>query len=1641
MTKFIFNIKIFFLNFLFCLFISIFMYGRSNLIITDYIQKLSPSKYSDLRSAPVNTTNALEILSKLPKQFKINVNEKEYFINKDVAYHLCSKIFSANQSHRNQHNEELLSFDVNIKDPENKMQIFIDLCNGQTISISIKKDRDFFFSLSQILGFNLPSSCTVPNSILNRKSSRMIDLSLSPVNVVHFLKSVSDTFEITTNNGKYHFPYTIAPLSNLLCDMLSQDPKIRVYNYSFEDSNSDFKVIERFLNGNRINIIPQNIDNVTQFAQDLDIPLLKDKIEHFSKEFEYSQQILDAEFDQDSNLSDLQDLLFDLNDQNLSLTINKIENSIWTSSFEFTKELISNIAVVACYRHSHLQNLVKICQHFSQNDPKFLDFLTNFVLKVANNSILMCQFVYFLTKENVISIKKVLKFIAFQYTEASSNITYYSMLIFYFIPELFNEYPFIFPYISSRLKSYFMHDISDPSAYDFTKYRESRDRMQNPNPMAISIANDDSILLQKQIMQNSFDVKTILPHCQFDNIEDLSLLNYAAIRGSINCFKYLVLNGAEILNTTFINAVIGGNTEIIRIVEQKLNNDTNVNIDENNNNNNNNNGLPFHHNFHQGFNVLKRKFQIVEFPGPAFKGKKDLRPGLEDPENNRNFRRHRYVFSFNQSNRSKDNQIKLKTTCLGTPIITNVIKTNLKDYLFYSSASYHQNPIFEWIIQQTKNQAELIEYLRYCLHATTESNNINALVYIIDNGVTLSSPQNYLANILLTSSALYGFSDVFRIILNYAGNDALFDFNSGSATTLIAAAQFGSLKIIDMIIESGAKLAKEDIRAAIHESIDQHNYDVFYKLTEIFNFNIDEDFLYLLFVALTSGATEIIDFLLTNYPDKLDSVVNPEDESSINIDGICSIAAKNSQYQSIEMIFNFLSKKQTQFADSPQSKIKKIKFSRTLAEAAKCGSTQICEFLLNNGVTLEPENVKDTIADLSMKGMTDIIKLLFTSFTESMKNQLAEKFIITAIDSHKIDIALLFVELSNVNGNVLIHAARNGLYTVVDEMLRKNSTPEFLNTNSPDGTALCQASRSNNIDIVKLLISKPGIDIHAYNSSHDTALIIAAKKRNFEIIKLLAPFCNEKKHRWEMNTAFCLYYNSSMKFRSSIFSSSKFGDFSSSTDSKSINSIITGASFDNFDIAPAIFFLEFDGIDLNYTYQGTTILGEAIENGYLPLIELLLSRPEFEHSIFASLDNSVLSLASHKCDVQTVSLLLNKLVQINNRYGDNLSNQQMLKLYNEKEYNDIFYNASISGRIDLVKFVLSEESPIKISEQSIIQVLSVLSSSMNEKNADIINLLFTLDFDVNVNILPQNQSLIEICSGSGSFSTIEKIINHPRFIPNKQEVKHALFGILSSNNINLMDSLLHFLDDDINQINTNGESLLICAVALSNFGNVSHILNHASFNPIRSMIKKAFFLSLIKSPNISYLFTGSNYIDINEPYHEEFSFIHGNLMSLKDSMNDFDFTSTGQNSLLGWTPLMIAATSNDIVNIIYEAPNIDINKKGENGSAPIFVAITYKYNLLDILLRDPKLDINIQNRKGWTPLIAASRMCDFHIALKILKSDHDVDISIKDNNGFTAIDYFELNKVFESERKIPNTKDELIESLTKFITKEGISNF
>lgn len=69
-----------------------------------------------------------------------------------------------------------------------------------------------------------------------------------------------------------------------------------------------------------------------------------------------------------------------------------------------------------------------------------------------------------------------------------------------------------------------------------------RNRMHSTHPLACAILNDDISFVQKFITNNNYDINDEIPfsHFEFYNIlEHANALQYAALYGSISCFKFL----------------------------------------------------------------------------------------------------------------------------------------------------------------------------------------------------------------------------------------------------------------------------------------------------------------------------------------------------------------------------------------------------------------------------------------------------------------------------------------------------------------------------------------------------------------------------------------------------------------------------------------------------------------------------------------------------------------------------------------------------------------------------------------------------------------------------------------------------------------------------------------------------------------------------------------------------------------------------------------------------------------------------------------------------------------------------------------------------------------------------------------------
>lgn len=115
---------------------------------------------------------------------------------------------------------------------------------------------------------------------------------------------------------------------------------------------------------------------------------------------------------------------------------------------------------------------------------------------------------------------------------------------------------------------------------------------------------------------------------------------------------------------------------------------------------------------------------------------------------------------------------------------------------------------------------------------------------------------------------------------------------------------------------------------------------------------------------------------------------------------------------------------------------------------------------------------------------------------------------------------------------------------------------------------------------------------------------------------------------------------------------------------------------------------------------------------------------------------------------------------------------------------------------------------------------------------------------------------------------------------------------------------------------------------------------------------------------------------------------------------------------MGWTPLMIAALSNnnpEIIKALIKA-GADINAQDNFGSTPLMFAASRNKNpeVISALLHAGS-DVNARKENGWTALMRAARHNENSDVITVLL-DAGADPTLKDANGKTAFDLAKENE-------------------------------
>lgn len=154
-------------------------------------------------------------------------------------------------------------------------------------------------------------------------------------------------------------------------------------------------------------------------------------------------------------------------------------------------------------------------------------------------------------------------------------------------------------------------------------------------------------------------------------------------------------------------------------------------------------------------------------------------------------------------------------------------------------------------------------------------------------------------------------------------------------------------------------------------------------------------------------------------------------------------------------------------------------FSKPFLYAAYSDHEEICQYFLDKKVII---NYIDLIKQRSVLACCKktIFNILFNSVDPEIKETFLRKLLNESIRNQNIEVVDFLLEKEVPHDNSLFEAVSTKNVEVVNIVLKYNSKTSFINQLSKDGTALNKAVILNNCEIVKRLLSIPGIDPNLY---------------------------------------------------------------------------------------------------------------------------------------------------------------------------------------------------------------------------------------------------------------------------------------------------------------------------------------------------------------------------------------------------------------------------------------------------------------------------------------------------------------------------------------------------------------------------------
>ena len=421
------------------------------------------------------------------------------------------------------------------------------------------------------------------------------------------LNSRANELNITIGDRNYFISKDLAlNKSKLISKLYYQQNEPDNININFLNNNNEFQMIANLLNYSIITFNRWNYSYIYEVANFFEIDELKIAIQKYFEFLQYIDELMNQS-NQLSKLSLVENTLLELTEETFLNTLDYIKGFITNNDIAIIAKLIFNLALSRYLNQPSYIKLIieldkfnpKICQHFVNNAISSFNSCqkTDFILIQKLNFLFFYLIIFGKATSLLIFHNPIFRNHIFWRTFfiLSSFISIFKESSFFTLNEV-NESLYckeddevlLCKCIDIFLYQYFQNEERESSEFSLLlnsiKLKNESDltiilnhiqnikSYSNKGSILYFIHEDDVDKFQSFLNKMNLPIDNPIKVSCYDIncYENISLIDYASLVGSIKCFKFLFMNNALITPRTLNYAIISENTEIIHLIDRKL---------------------------------------------------------------------------------------------------------------------------------------------------------------------------------------------------------------------------------------------------------------------------------------------------------------------------------------------------------------------------------------------------------------------------------------------------------------------------------------------------------------------------------------------------------------------------------------------------------------------------------------------------------------------------------------------------------------------------------------------------------------------------------------------------------------------------------------------------------------------------------------------------------------------------------------------------------------------------------------------------------------------------------------------------------------------------------------------------------------